>query len=117
MAQIAAALRRDDVAVFSVRNVSSWDVLGPLIVDDRWSYGVHDALRDHPIRFYTATEFRSVLESAGLEVVSWHDETVPVPARFAILGAAGAMYGADPDALRAQLERRWMRVVCRTARP
>lgn len=112
---LAATMRDDDVAVIGARNVRHWGILAPLLVHDEWSYR-SEHLADHPQRLLTATSLRGHIEDAGLEVVAWEDDSVPMPAEHdVLLSALGGYVNIDGACARAALERRWMRVVVRRA--
>jgi SAM-dependent methyltransferase len=59
-------LERDGRVIVSVPNIRNWRVLTDLGVRDRWQYVDEGILDRTHLRFFTATEARLLLESAGL---------------------------------------------------
>ena len=111
---LAETMGDEDVAVLGVRNVRYWGILAPLLLHDEWLYTAGE-LADHPQRLFTAASLRGHIADAGLEVVAWEDDSVPMPPENdALLTALRGYANVDEDDARTAFERRWMRVLVRT---
>jgi 2-polyprenyl-3-methyl-5-hydroxy-6-metoxy-1,4-benzoquinol methylase len=89
-------LAPDGVIVCSIPNVGHWSVIGPLMLNDRWTYGDSGLLDRTHVHFFTLYEVDQMMAATGFEVVhlgaTSNGEVAPFLA--AIAGLVGR-YGGD----------------------
>jgi 2-polyprenyl-3-methyl-5-hydroxy-6-metoxy-1,4-benzoquinol methylase len=62
-------LAPDGVIVCSIPNVRHWSVIGPLVLNDRWTYEDSGLLDRTHVHFFTLHEIDTMLTQTGFEVV------------------------------------------------
>jgi 2-polyprenyl-3-methyl-5-hydroxy-6-metoxy-1,4-benzoquinol methylase len=60
-------LAPDGVIVCSIPNVGHWSVIGPLLLNDRWTYGDSGLLDRTHVHFFTLYEVDQMLTEVGFE--------------------------------------------------
>jgi 2-polyprenyl-3-methyl-5-hydroxy-6-metoxy-1,4-benzoquinol methylase len=104
LATLRPYLAPDGVIVCSIPNVSHWSVVGPLLLNDRWTYGDSGLLDRTHVHFFTLYEVDQMLTEVGFEAthLSATFNGEPPALVSAIVGLL-ARYGADQVETKARM--------------
>jgi hypothetical protein len=101
---VRAYLAPDGVIVCSIPNVRHWSVVGPLLVEDRFTYTQAGLLDRTHVHLFTLEEIDHMLRAAGYAVTQLGCTTHAMPASYAPLAQIVARYGGDVDQATARLQ-------------
>jgi hypothetical protein len=112
---VRAHLAPDGVIVCSIPNVRHWSVVGPLLVEDRFTYTQAGLLDRTHVHLFTLEEIDHMLRAAGYAVTQLGCTTHAMPASYAPLAQIVGRYGGDVDQAAARLQAYQYLVVARRA--
>jgi 2-polyprenyl-3-methyl-5-hydroxy-6-metoxy-1,4-benzoquinol methylase len=112
---VRAPLAPDGVIVCSIPNVRHWSVVGPLLVEDRFTYTQAGLLDRTHVHLFTLEEIDHMLRAAGYAVTQVGCTTHAMPASYAPLAQIVGRYGGDVDQAAARLQAYQYLVVARRA--
>jgi SAM-dependent methyltransferase len=112
---VRAYLAPDGAIVCSIPNVRHWSVVGPLLVEDRFTYTQAGLLDRTHVHLFTLEEIDHMLRAAGYAVTQLGCTTHAMPASYAPLAQIVARYGGDVDQATARLQAYQYLVVARRA--
>jgi hypothetical protein len=101
---VRAYLAPGGVIVCSIPNVRHWSVVGPLLVEDRFTYTQAGLLDRTHVHLFTLEEIDHMLRAAGYAVTQVGCTTHAMPASYAPLAQIVARYGGDVDQATARLQ-------------
>jgi SAM-dependent methyltransferase len=112
---VRAYLAPGGVIVCSIPNVRHWSVVGPLLVEDRFTYTQAGLLDRTHVHLFTLDEIDHMLRAAGYAVTQVGCTTHAMPASYAPLAQIVGRYGGDVDQAAARLQAYQYLVVARRA--
>jgi SAM-dependent methyltransferase len=112
---VRAYLAPGGVIVCSIPNVRHWSVVGPLLVEDRFTYTQAGLLDRTHVHLFTLEEIDHMLRAAGYAVTQVGCTTHAMPASYAPLAQIVGRYGGDVDQAAARLQAYQYLVVARRA--
>ena len=91
---LAGLLTPDGCLILSVPNVRHWSVLGPLLVDDLFTYTDQGLLDRTHLHLFTRTELCRMLERSGWSLCELQSIEIPMPEELQpILDCIGSLGG------------------------